>query len=74
MKFFDKGRPISEEYCDFCGKLIKPGDKMILSTINPSRERQMFNRFSDAGFYSHIDNTPKYHEKCFFEYCKKSKK
>ena len=74
MKFLDKGRSISTEYCEFCGKEIKAGEKMILSTINPSRERPLFNRFYTAGFYSQADNIPKYHEKCFLDYCKKEKK
>jgi len=73
MKFFDKGKSISTEYCEFCGKEIKPGEKMIVSTINPAHERQSFNRFNDAGFYSHMDNVPKYHENCFLDYCKKEK-
>lgn len=68
---FDKGKPLSKEYCELCKKEIKPGEKMILSIICPSHERQLHNRFFVPSFYAHIDNAPKYHENCYLKTIKK---
>ena len=64
---FDKGRPLTKHICELCKKEIKPGEKMIISTVSPSHDRQFFNRFYEPSFYAYIDNAPKYHEKCYFE-------
>lgn len=68
---FDKGTPITKEYCELCKKEIKPGEIMIISTICPSHEGQLFNRLWSPGVYSYIDNADKYHEKCFIKNFKK---
>jgi len=70
MKIFDKGKPLSREYCDFCKKEIGPGEKMIMSTICPSHARQHFNR-STVGMSAFIDNAEKYHEECYMKKMKK---
>ena len=67
---FDKGRPLTKEYCEECKKEIEPGEKMIISTICPSHGRQLFNR-SAIGIYSYVDNAPKYHENCYLKNIKK---
>jgi len=36
---FDKGRPLSKEFCEYCKKEIEPGDKMIILTRCASHER-----------------------------------
>jgi hypothetical protein len=64
---FDKGKPLGKEYCELCKKEIEPGEKMIISVICPPHERQLFNRFYEPSFYAHIDNAPKYHEKCYLK-------
>ena len=55
MKIFDKGKPLSREYCDFCKKEIEPGEKLIMLTICPSHAWQLWNRGSTL-IYSFIDN------------------
>ena len=69
--FFDKGRQITKHICELCKKEIKLGEKLIISTISPSHERQLFSRFYEPSFYARIDNAPKYHEKCFLKSIKK---
>jgi DNA polymerase IIIc chi subunit len=64
---FDKGRPITKYICELCKKEIEPGKKMIISTVSPSHERQLFSRFYEPSFYAYIDNAPKYHEKCYYK-------
>lgn len=64
---FDKGKPLSKEYCELCKKEIEPGEKMIISVICPSHERQLHNRFYEPSFYAFVDNAPKYHEKCYLK-------
>ena len=61
---FDKGRPLSKEFCEYCKKEIEPGDKMIILTRCPSHERQLSNRLWAPTVYGYIDSAPKYHEKC----------
>jgi len=68
---FDKGKPLTKEYCETCKKEIKPGEKMIISMICPSHERQFFNRTTTVGIYSFVDNAPKYHENCYLKNIKK---
>ena len=68
---FDKGRPLSKELCELCKKEIKPGEKMIISAICPSHERQLSNRLWAPQVYGYLDNAPKYHEKCFVKTIKK---
>ena len=63
--FFDKGKPIGKEICEGCKKEIKPGEKMIISTICPSHGRQLSNRLWSPQVYGYLDNAPKYHEKCY---------
>jgi len=68
---FDKSNPITKEFCELCKKEIKPGEKMIIIAICPSRERQLHNRLWSPGMYGYIDNALKYHEKCYTEIVKK---
>ena len=68
---FDKGRPLTKEYCEECKNEIKPGEKMIISTVCPSHERQLHNRLWSPAVYGYIDNAPKYHEKCYLKDIKK---
>jgi hypothetical protein len=63
---FDKGRSLTKEFCEFCKKEIKPGEKMILTLTQPSRERSLFNRMSPE-YYGYYDNAPRYHEKCYLK-------
>lgn len=65
MKIFDKVNPITKEYCKLCKKEIEPGKKMIISTICPSHESQLFSRLYEPSFYAYIDNAHKYHEECY---------
>jgi hypothetical protein len=62
---FDKGRPLTKEFCELCKKEIKPGEKMIISTICPSHEGQLSSRLWSPQVYGYIDNAPKYHEECY---------
>jgi hypothetical protein len=64
---FDKGRPITKEFCKGCKKEIKPGQKMIVSIVTPSHARQLHNRMAPVFFYTLIDNSPKYHEECYLK-------
>jgi predicted RNA-binding Zn-ribbon protein involved in translation (DUF1610 family) len=64
---FDKGKPVTKEYCEFCKKEIEPGEKMIIYTICPSHGDQLVRRFYEQSFYAYIDNAPKYHEKCYLK-------
>ena len=68
---FDKGRPLSKEFCELCKKEIKPGEKIIISAICPSHERQLSNRLWAPQVYGYLDNAPKYHERCFLKTIKK---
>jgi len=68
---FDKGKPLTKEYCEACKKEIEPGEKMIILTICPSHERQLSNRLWSPGVYDSIDNAPKYHEECYIKNAKK---
>ena len=68
---FDKGKPLTKEYCEVCKKEIEPGEKMIISTKCPSHARQLSNRLYAPGIYGYIDNAPKYHEKCYLKNIKK---
>lgn len=69
--FFDKGKPLTKECCEECKKEIGPGEKMIISAICPSHEKQLSNRLWSPGVYGYIDNAPKYHEKCYINSIKK---
>jgi len=62
---FDKGKPLSKEFCELCKKEIEPGEKMVLSMTCPTNERQLFNRFNEVSYYWQYDNAPRYHENCF---------
>ena len=64
---FDKGRPLTKEFCEECKKEIKPGGKMIISLITPSH-LMVANKVL---YQERIQNAPKYHEEC---YLKKSSK
>lgn len=66
---FDKGRPLTKEYCKSCKKEIKPGEKMVITVIQPSRGRSLFNRLSRE-YYGYFDNAPKFHEKCYLRHIK----
>jgi hypothetical protein len=68
---FDKGRSLTKEFCEICKKEIKPGEKMIISTICPSHERLLSNRLWAPQVYGYIDNAPKYHEECYLKTKKK---
>ena len=65
MKLFDKGTPLTIEYCTLCKKEIEPGEKIIISTICPSHARQLSNRMYNPTMYSYIDNAQEFHEKCY---------
>ncbi len=68
---FDKSEPISKIFCELCKNEIKPGCEMIIETVSPSNERQLFSRFYEPSFYSYIDNASKYHKKCYIKKLKK---
>jgi len=69
--FFDKGKPLTKEYCKLCKKEIEPGEKMIISAVVPSHGGQLTNILYPARMYGYIDNAPKYHEKCYLKNIKK---
>ncbi len=67
MPFFDKGKPLTKEFCEHCKKEIKPGEEMVFEAICPSRGRQFFQRTNDWAFYGYVDNASKYHKQCFLK-------
>ena len=67
MPFFDKGRPLTKEFCEHCKKEIKAGEEMIIATIFPTRGRQFFQRTTEWAFYGFIDDSPKYHKQCYLQ-------
>jgi hypothetical protein len=67
---FDKGKPIIKEYCEFCKKEIKPGQKIVLTLTQPSKERTLFNRLT-VEYYGYYDSASRYHENCFIKNIKK---
>jgi len=63
-----------EDYCQICKKEIKPGQKMIILAVRPSKGKELSMRLWHAQGVGWVDNAPKYHEECYLKKYVKQKK